>query len=224
MPDHLLRQEDLRDIEKTLYEVRKAELVARQLVKVNTSYAPYASVISYKWYDHAGAARIRAGGASAKDLPMIGERGGMNEHRVYNIEMGIAYEAHELLMIDALRNSKGPSVSLDTLRVAGARRAVAEKENRLFFNGDALYGIRGLLNKDGINQEAVNPNGTLNGATTNLEKRLWKNKSPIQIIEDLAAAKSIVERDGIFTATTLVLPTSVKEKTILPLSDSEPMT
>jgi hypothetical protein len=224
MPQYLLRQEDLRDIEKTLYKVRKPELIARQLVKVNTNYAPWAETISYKWYDHNGAARIRAAGASAKDLPMIGEKGGMETHKVYNIELGLGYEAHELLEMEAMRSAKGPSYSLDTLRVDGTRRSVSEKENKIFFNGHSGYGIKGLLQKDGITSEDVVATGTLNGASSSSQKRQWVNKTPIQQIADIAKGKAKVEENEIFTATTLVLPTTIKEQMILPISDSEPMT
>jgi hypothetical protein len=222
MPN-LLTQEDLRDIEKVLYEVRKPELIARQLFSVNTAYAPWAQTISYKWFEHSGAARIRAAGSSAKDLPMIGEKGGMETHKVFNIEVGISYEANELLEVAALRSSKGPSISIDTIRIASSRRSIAEKENRVAFAGSSEHGIQGVLYKDGITKENVAATGTLNGASTDPQKRQWANKTSIQMIKDLAYGKATVEKDEIFNATTLVLPTTVKENSIIPISDSEPM-
>ena len=77
--DAILRKEDLLAIENVLYEVKKEELVARQFLKVNNSYPVYAREIGYDWYDMAGSAKILASGASAKDVPFVGEKGGREE-------------------------------------------------------------------------------------------------------------------------------------------------
>ena len=72
----LLRKEDLLAIENTLYEVKREELIARQLLQVNSSYPAYAQEVGYDWYDRNGSAAIIAAGGSANDVPFVGENGG----------------------------------------------------------------------------------------------------------------------------------------------------
>lgn len=218
----LLRKEDLLAIENELYEVKKEELVARQFLNINNNFPAYAQEIGYDWYDMAGSAKILAAGASANDVPFVGEKGGRETMKVYTIATGIKYEKAERLALQAKAAlGKGPSVSLDTMRVGTARRFVAETENRLVFVGDTKHKIPGLLNKTGITIE----NAAL-GATgsTDAEKRLWAKKTPKEKLKDLLIGKSTVEKGNLFKARVLLLDSDRFNSLLEPYSDQSPMT
>ncbi len=220
--DALIRKEDLLAIENVLYEVKKEELVARQFLKVNNSFPIYAQEIGYDWYDMAGSAKILAAGASAKDVPFVGEKGGRETMQVYSITTGIRYTKAERQAVQAKAAlGKGPSMSLDTVRVSTARRFIAETENRLVFTGDSNHKIIGILNHSGITSESV-----LAGAsgTDTAAKRLWLNKTPKEILKDLLAGKSAVEKGNIFKARVLILDSDHYNLLLQPYSDNSPMT
>lgn len=216
----LLRKEDLIAIENVLFEAKSEELVARQIMRVNTNFPSYASEVGYDFYERAGSAKILARGASAKDIPFVGETGGRVTRKVFNIATGIKYERAELEAYRAKSAGKGPSVSLETIRVSTARRYVAEAENKLAFAGDARFGIKGILNHDGINTESVVDSGTGSGAA----KRLWANKTSTQIIDDLVKGIAAVENGEIFKARVLVIPSTAKARLSKNFSDATPMT
>jgi hypothetical protein len=218
----LLRKEDLLAIENVLYEAKKEELVARQFLNVNTNFPPYAMEIGYDWFDVAGSAKILAAGASAKDVPFVGEKGGRETMKVYSIATGIRYTKAERMAAQA-RNAlgKGPQISLDTTRVATARRFVAEMENKLAFVGDASHNIKGILNHPGITAEDVAASGT---GANDAAKRLWANKAPKLILKDLLAGKKKVEQGNIFKARVLILDSDHYNALLEPYSDYSPMT
>jgi len=220
--DALLRKEDLIAIENVLYEAKKEELVARQFLNVNTNFPPYAMEIGYDWYDVAGSAKILAAGASAKDVPFVGEKGGRETMKVYSIVTGIRFSKAERMAAQA-RNAlgKGPQVSLDTTRVATARRFVAETENKLVFIGDASHNISGIVNHPGITIEDVAATGT---GSSYAAKRLWENKTPKFILGDLLQGKKKVEQSNIFKARVLILDANHYNALLEPYSDYSPMT
>ncbi len=220
--DGLFRKEDLLSIESVLYEPKVEELVARSFLSVNTNFDPFAAEIGYDWYDRTGSAKILAAGASAKDIPFVGEKGGRETMKVYTIATGIRYTKQERMASQArARLGKGPSVSLDTIRVSNARRFVAETENRLAFKGDTDHKIKGLLNMSGITAEDVAASGT---GSTNADKRLWANKTPKLKLADLLAGKKAVEKGNLFKARVLLIDSDHYNSLLEPYSDSSPMT
>ena len=209
--DALLRKEDLLHIENVLYETKKEELVARQIVRVNTNYPAYAEQIGYQWYSREGSAKILASGASAKDVPFVDENGGTNTAKVYTVAAGIRYKKSERMAYQAKNaQGKGPSVNIDTLRVQVARRQIAEKENDLFFSGDKAYSITGMLNHKGITTEAV--------------AKTWDKATPKEIQADLLKGVTKVEEDGFFKAKVLVVSPQAMNTLRKPYSDHNPMT
>lgn len=222
MPNGFFRKEDQLAIENTLYEVKKEELVARRFLKVNDSYPEYALEIGYDWFDHAGSAKILAAGASAKDIPFVGEKGGRETRKVYTIATGIRYTKAERAAAAAKAAlGKGPSVNLDTTRVKGARRFVAETENRIVFTGDKTHNIKGLLNHPGINIADVAQGTT---GSTAAAKMLWANKTPQEILDDILAAKTKLEKGNVFKAKVLLLDSDHYNRLLKPYSAMNPMT
>lgn len=218
----LIRQEDLLYIEKILYEVKKEELVARQIFHVNTDFPSWARQVGYKIYDPNGEALLLPSGASPGNIPFVGEKGGTFFQGVYNILTGIRIEWEEMMEAQATaENGKGPAVKIDQLRVIAARRYIAEKENKLVFAGNSDYKIPGLFNFPGTIGGDVAASGTGADATA---QRLWVNKTPSQIIDDVAEAKAEVEKNDVFTARVLALPPSARKRIISPYSTQNPMT
>lgn len=218
----LLRKEDFLAIENVLYKQVLDEMVARQIAHVNSSYATYSREIGYDYYTRTGSAVILAQGASAKDLPFVGEDGGRITQKVFAIATGIRFTLEERLAFQARSSlGKGPVAPMDTLRIETARRYISETENRLFFVGDAKYGIVGLLNHPEVIVQDVAQGTTGADAAA---KRLWSNKTPKEILKDILTAKTAIEGDGLFKSKILVMPPTARLRLLQPYSDLSPIT
>ena len=217
-----LTEQDLKQIEQTLYTPKESELKLRQIVRVNTSFQPFAQSIGYRWYSRDGAANIMAMGAHAKDIPFVDENGGESVRKVYKIVSGVRYTQEELMAVQAARTlGNGPNINLELLRVETARKKVADVENILGFVGDTTHNIKGLLNHAGIVAEDVAQGAT---GSTAAEKRLWSNKTPKEKLADIVTAKKSVRQGGLFNPDVLVLPPAQFDMLDLPYSDSTTMT
>jgi len=204
----IFSEDDLLQIQNVLYTPREEEMVARRMLRLNTSYAPYAREIGYDYYQRQGSAKILAYGASAADIPFVGEKGGRNTQKVYDIVTGIRWTKAERMAEMAKRAlGKGPSVSLDTTRVDTARRFISEKENALTFVGDADYGIKGLFDSTFYGTDLGTKENVAVGATgaNDAAKRLWSNKTPAEIIKDIRTAVDTVEETGLFVGRVLAM-------------------
>jgi hypothetical protein len=223
----LFTNDDFLQIENRLYTPREEEMVARRLLKLNTTYAPYATEIGYDYYTKEGSARILSKGSGASDIKFVGEKGGRVTQLVYDIATGIRYTKAERMALAAKRAlGKGPAVQLDTLRVDTARAFVLEKENALTFVGDADYSIKGLFDSSFYGTNLGTKENVAQGATgaTAAAKRLWANKTAQEILTDLRTAKKTIELTGLFVARSLVLPPDRYNELIRPYSDQHVMT
>jgi hypothetical protein len=189
---------------------------------VNTNFNKFAPSIGYRYYTRTGSAKIFAAGGSAKDVPFVGEDGGEKSQKVYDIVTGIRYDSAERLKL--LKSWRQEQIylpsELDMLRPETARRAVAELENRIVLVGDTKYGIEGLLNATGITSEDVADGAVGSGAA----KKLWANKTPKEILKDLATARTKAKKQGLFNPDTLVLPPDQYDLLDQPYSDTSTMT
>jgi hypothetical protein len=223
----LFTNDDFLQIENVLYTPREEEMVARTLLRLNTSYASYAEEIGYDYYQREGSAKILAKGGGSKDIPFVNEKGGRVTQRVYDIVTGIRWTIAEQEAIAAKRAlGKGPSVQLDTLRVESARRFIMEKENKLTFVGDTEYGIKGLFDSSfyGANLGTSENVATTGTGSTDANKRLWANKTPQNILKDLRSGMETVENDGLFKARSLILSPKAYNQLRQPYSDENVMT
>lgn len=218
----ILREQDLLQIEQTLYSPKERELKARTIFRVNTNFNRFAREIGYDYYSRTGSAKVFAYGASAKDIPFVGEYGGRVTKKVFDIVTGVRYTRSEIEAAQAKSTlGVGPSIPLDMLRVETAKRVVAETENKLVFVGDSSLGISGILNHTGITAEDVAQGATGADAAA---KRLWTNKTPQEILKDLRAARTKARAEGIFNPDTLVLPPAQFDLLDQPYSDMSTMT
>ena len=217
----VISEQDLRQIEQTLYTPKESELVARKILRVNTNYNKFTPSVGYRYYNRKGSAKILAAGGSAKDIPFVGEDGGEKFQKVYDIVTGIRYDLREIEATQVMATRTDiPSVRLDMLRPESARRAIAELENKLVLVGDPAYNIEGLLNATGINSADVVDGAAGSGAA----KKLWANKTPKEILKDLSTARTIARAQGLFNPDTLVLPPDQYDLLDQPYSDNTTMT
>lgn len=218
----VLKKEDLLQIESILYKPKEQELAARKIARVNTNFLPYAREIGYDVYSRTGKAKIVAAGAGANDIPFVGEDMTRVTQPAIDIVTGVRYSFDELEAMQAKRSlGKGAVFALDTTRVESARRYVAEQEDKICFVGSTDYGIDGILNVSGTTTEDVAQGAT--GATA-AEKRLWANKTALEILTDIHKAKQTIEKDGYFKAKTLVLPPSSKLRMLKPFNELSMLT
>jgi hypothetical protein len=219
--DSIFSQDDLLQIESALYAAKKEELVARSFLSVNQNFASYAYEVGYDWYETTGQATVIAAGSTADDVKYVGEKGGREQLRVLELRTAIRFTESERNMDQAKRAfGKGNSVQLDTLRVATARRLIAEEENRIIFVGHKANKVSGILNATDINSVDV-ADGT---AGSGVAKKNWANKTNTEILVDLLSAKTALEKDGFFKARVLVLPPEKYLRLLKPYSDTHPMT
>jgi len=219
----LFTDDDFLQIENVLYSPKESELVQRMIFNVNSSWATYAREIGYDYWQRQGSAKILSHGGGAKDVPFVGEKGGRVTQKVYTIADGIRFTKAEMQAVAAKRAlGKGPSVQLDTLRVATARRFLFEEEARVTFAGDAEYGIKGIFDDSFYGTNLGTKENVAQGATgaTAAAKRLWSNKTSLEILTDLETAMNTVEADGLFKSKVLVLPPSQYNRLRKPFSNT----
>lgn len=222
----LVNQYDLLQIENVLYAPKSEELVAREVFAPNTSYSPTAREVGYDYYQRTGSAKILARGAKGSDVTSVGETGGRITNLVFDIAAGIDYTRSELIAMEDKRSmGKGPAVSLDTLRVDTARRFINETHNQICFPGDAKHGIKGVFDDSFYGPNLGRKEDVADGSASSGDKKLWANKTPQEIIEDLNTGVNWIEgQKGIFKARVLIIPPSAMQRLRKPYSDMNPMT
>jgi hypothetical protein len=209
-PEPIFLKDDLLSIERVLYEPISEELKHREIFSLVTGFNPEAEEIGYDTYDRTGSAKIFAGRAVATDIPFVGDKKTRTTQTVYEIATGIVFTRAERAASAAARGmGRGPAVPLDMLRVETARRFINEVEAKLTWVGDSTYGIKGALDSSfygetGLGSMEFVKQGA--SGSSPADKRLWKNKTSQEIVEDLILARTVVGTGGIFTARNLALP------------------
>lgn len=161
-------QRQLEHIKARSYDVRYAELKARQLFPVSNEGGPGVTSITYRTYDQVGAAKII--NAYADDLPRADVAG--KETTIPVRSVGISYGYN----LDEIQSSQLTGASLDQRRANAARRSNEQVVNDVAFFGDSESGLPGLFSNPNIPTGAVvNP-----GSGTE-----WVNKTPDQILFDV---------------------------------------
>jgi hypothetical protein len=161
-------QRQLEYIKARSYDVKYAELKARQLFPVSNDGGPGVALITYRTYDQVGAAKII--NAYANDLPRADVAG--KETTIPVRSVGISYGYN----IDEIQASELTGMGLDQRRANAATKSIEQVINDVAFFGDAISGLAGLFDNPNIPTGAVvNP-----GSGT-----AWTVKSPDEIIFDI---------------------------------------
>lgn len=161
-------QRQLEHIKARSYDVRYAELKARQLFPVSNEGGQGVTTITYRTYDQAGAAKII--NAYANDLPRADVAGKETTIPVRSVGISYAYN------IDEIQSSQLTGLGLDQRRANAATRSVEQVVNDVAFYGDAEAGLPGLFSNPNI------PTGAVVDPGSGTE---WVNKTPDQILFDI---------------------------------------
>lgn len=177
--DAVLRPQDLEAVDKKIYEPKKEELKARTILNVKTDVPAGAETYSYDVMTRSGAAKILAPGAT--DIPLVDAD--LTRHTVNIYSIATAFN----LSVQEIRNAQMARRPVEVTKADTARKAIAEKENKLVWMGDKDHNILGVVNATGIQVLAVNNNA--GGTSTK-----WKDKTGVEIVEDIKKAKNLVNK------------------------------
>ncbi|MFC2948540.1 DUF2184 domain-containing protein [Virgibacillus sediminis] len=194
--DALIRPQDLNAIDNTIYETNREELKARGIFNVKTNVPAGAETYSYDVIKRSGAAKILAPGA--EDIPLVDADMERHTEQIYSIAAAFRYSIQEL------RQGQMSGTPIETTKAATARRAIAEKENKIVWKGDAKHNILGVANAEGIQIKALD-----NGADGSAR---WTDKTGKEIVADLRQARSAINRlPGHQADTLIVTPDAMEE-------------
>lgn len=193
--ESMFLQRQLDYIKTQTYDIKFAELKARKLIPVSSEADPGAERIFYRQYSQSGLAKVIAN--YADDLPSADVIG--NEFFATVKTLGSSY----MYNFQEMRAAVYGNVPLEQRRANAARRAIAQKENTLAFQGDVSSGLVGLFNAPNVTSVTIPATGT--GATTQ-----WVNKTPDQILLDMnTVANTVVSTSlGVENPDTMLLPLS----------------
>lgn len=161
-------QRQLEQIKARSYDVRYAELKARELFPVSNEGGPGVTSITYRTYDQSGSAKII--NAYADDLPRADVAGKETTIPVRSVGTSYGYN------LDEIQASQLTGASLDQRRANAARRSIEQVVNDVAFYGDAESGLPGLFSNPNI------PTGNVVNPGSGTE---WVNKTPDEILFDV---------------------------------------
>lgn len=187
--------EDVKYLDRIIARVLRQELMYRSIFPVRSDFNPNASSIEYNVYDIKGSAKIMAVGGNAKDIPFVGEEKTPRVSNVFNIVTGIKYTLGEIEAVAMARANGRDNYNLDSERPETARRFIAETENLLCYNGNALHSIIGILNAALYGVGLGTAADVANGAATTPQ---WSTKTPAEILIDIRTAISTSSSNGLF--------------------------
>ena len=192
--DGLITPQDLNAIDKRIYEPHESELKARKVFAVKSDIPAGAETYSYDVLTRSGVAKILAPGAS--DVPLVDAD--LKRHTV-NIYSIAAFN----ISVQEVRQAQMSGRPIEVTKADTVRKAIAQKENQIAFNGDKDYNIKGITNATGVQVYAV----PQNEAGTSTE---WKDKTGEEIVNDIIDAKGKVDKLPGHEADTLLLTTDAK--------------
>lgn len=165
----LFFQQQLTEIDAQLYETKRGNLEALQLVSTKPMNAG-AETYLWKRYDARGVAKIMSNYAT--NSPGVKVSGTDNSSPLRSIR------THYGFSIQEIRAAMMAGVPLESLEAKAARRAIDEKLDQIALFGDAEWGLVGLFNQPNAQTYTVPADGT--GATTT-----WSTKTADQIMRDI---------------------------------------
>ncbi|CAM4012402.1 DUF2184 domain-containing protein [Mesobacillus zeae] len=195
--DALIRPVDLEAIDNRIYEAKKEELKARTIFNVKTDVPEGAETYSYDVIKRSGAAKILAPGAD--DIPLVDADMERHTEKIYSIAAAFRVSVQEL------RQAAMAGRPVEATKADTARKAIAEKENRLVWVGDSKHNILGVTNAEGIQTMAVSNNAA--GASTK-----WKDKTGKEIVADIRKARTPIEKLPGHSANTLIVTPAAMEE------------
>lgn len=199
--DTLFFSRQLQFIKAKSYDIKYAELKARQVLPVSFDAGPGAETIRYEQYQGVGVAKVIAN--YADDLPRADVKGKEFVGTIKSLGASYGYSLQEI------RAAKFAGKPLEQRRANAAKRAIAQAENQIAFFGNSDYGLMGFLNNPNISTYSLPADGVQNGTVAGSPaSTMWINKTPDQVIRDLNAMVNSVfnSTKGVEKPNTLLLP------------------
>lgn len=175
-----------------LLEVLYPALIAKSLIPLETAIGPGATNWTYRAYDKVGYAQLVED--YAMDPPRADVKGIEQTQSIKPYGVMYGYNFQEL------RAGMLAGLPLDVRKAMAARYAMELKIDQIFFYGDKVSGLLGLLNQSNTQAFTV-PNGAKGD-------KLWRDKSADEIVLDMHNfVDNIVGTSlGVYQPTTLLLP------------------
>lgn len=186
---------ELEQILVEMFNVKYAELKARQFLPVDNSIDPGAESFTYDQFDQLGSAKKIADYSA--DLPLVNVKGKQFTQRVQSYGAAFGYSIQEI------RAAAKVGRPLDRLRAETARRVLDVQLDNIAFQGDSSAGLVGLANLAAAQTATA---GTKTGGGTT-----WTgNATPDEIIKDLNLLVSTIvgNTQEVERPTRILLPTA----------------
>lgn len=162
-------------IKSKTYDKKYRQLKSRMLIPVSTEAPSGSDTITWRSYSKVGLAKIIAD--YAHDFPRVDIYGEENTAKVYGIGASYGYSIKEI------RRAQSAGNNLNTKRAEAARQSIEELMDKLAFNGDSDYNLKGFIQYPGITEATL---------TTGTGGNTWALKTPDEIVADLTALKLAV--------------------------------
>jgi hypothetical protein len=177
------------------YDIKYGMLRAVELFPIDPTTPEYAETQTYHQYDARGLAKIVADYAT--DIPSVEVNGKSFTSKIESIALSYAYT-----LMDIKRGAI-QGTPLNVRKAMATQRGVLSRHNQLFWLGDAVAGIVGVLTHASIPNAQVTADGT--GSSP-----LWSTKTPTQILRDLTQAVTEIKTltKGVESPNLLVLSAS----------------
>lgn len=186
-------------IKRTEYNEKNRMLQAAMLIPVDPEVRGEGiETITYRSYSKTGVAAFFGDyGGSIPRADVFGEEKSVKPKR-YGLSFGFS--------IFEIKKAARGGVNLRSMKAAAVYRGMAEKTDKILWEGVPKLGLQGFLNYPGIQEYAV-PEGS--GSGTVAENKEWANKTPSEIYEDMRSMIKIpkINTNEIEVPDTLLLPT-----------------
>lgn len=183
------------------YDVKYANLRARELLPIDHSIDPGAETVTYYQYDVVGVAKLIS--SYAEDLPRSDVKKKMFTAHVKGMGSSYGYTLQEMrAAVLAAKNPLDASSGkpLEQRRADGTRKAFEVLVDKIAFSGDSNNSLTGLNNI--ANALTYTPVTKAAGGLT------WAVATGLEMLKDLnrLAAKSVESTSGVEAADTILLP------------------
>jgi len=160
----------LPDVQEIVY----AGMTALNTFDVIAGVDPTAETVTYYQYDKRLLAKISS--EYSNDAPTVEVNGKAFSSVVKPLSSKRVYSINELRKASLI-----PNVDILASKADATREAIAQLHNRLFWLGDSVTGLVGVLSNASIPNAQVTADGAGGGGNS----PLWANKTGVQILRDL---------------------------------------
>jgi hypothetical protein len=157
-------------IKSQTYDIKQGQLRAIELFPIDGTTPEYAETQIYYQYDARGLAKIVSDYAT--DIPSVEVAGKAFSSKIETIALSYAYSIMDI------KRASIQGTPLSVRKALATQRGIMARHNQLFWVGDTVAGIVGVLSHASVPNAQVTADGTGLSA-------LWSTKTPTQILRDL---------------------------------------